>query len=118
MIFCSSGCTGVSDERDASTLFGAAHRDHGRTAGSDERPNDGALRRVFGKELLLAVRPLREEMLSRVQGRSYGHTETRDHSYQLPGDHSSDVKLLKKKKLFIRAISSSHEIRYVDPLTI
>ena len=71
----SPGCAGLPDQRDPATIPGIAHRDHRGATRPDQRSNDGTLRRLFGEKLLLPVRPLREKVLPRVQGRSHGHPQ-------------------------------------------
>lgn len=79
------GRAGLSDQRNTATIPGIAYRDHWRTTGPDQRSDHGTLRCLLGEELLLAVRPLREEVLSRVQGRAHGYPQTRNCAHQFPG---------------------------------
>lgn len=84
-----TGGAGFPDQRDAATIPGIAHRDHGGTAGPDQRSDHGTLRRLFREELLRPVRALREEMLPRVQGRAHGYPETRNYAHQFSGNDAN-----------------------------
>lgn len=53
-----SGRTGFPDQRYAATVSGAAHRDHRRTAGPDQRADHEAVQRVFREGVLCLVQPL------------------------------------------------------------
>lgn len=87
-----TGRASLPNQRDPATFPGAAHRDHGRTAGPDQRPNDGTLRRLLREELLRPVCTLREKVLPRVQGRAHGHPEARNHAHQFPGTKMGEYK--------------------------
>lgn len=69
------GRASFSDQRDTATIPGIAYRDHRGIAGPDQWPDHGTLRRLLREELLLAMRPLREEVLPRVQRCAHGYFE-------------------------------------------
>lgn len=52
------GPAGVPHERDPPAVPGAAHRDHGRAAGPDQRPGDEAVQRLLGEGVRRHVRAL------------------------------------------------------------
>jgi len=79
------GRASLSDQRDTAAIPGIAYRDHGGTAGPDQRSDHGTLRRLLREELLSAVRALRKEMLPRMQGCAHGYPETRNYPHQFSG---------------------------------
>ena len=83
-----AGRASFSNERDASTFPRVAHRNHRGTARPDERPNNGKMQRMLGKELLCRVRSLRKEMLSRVQRGAHKDTQKEHLYHQFTGRYT------------------------------